>query len=451
VDRRRQLPCRQCGRYVTLPRGVNLYTILCARCLVQRGLKRFLGPHGPLAVLSQRWARSLLERYAAFLERRGYSSEHRLRVLRTALALCLRMEEELPGLQAFSAEWLDSALASLDSKPSLRPSFVQFLREEGLLPEPDKDERWLRSIAVGVARVHEPFRRLVDHYTQFRVRLREEQRRQNLSHVLNLRTVRDDVRMLHRFVRYLERERPQVTFWETVTQDDVVRFLQSLPCSSNSRHVVRWDLHSFFRFCLRHRFVAHNPVPGERGREGPPSFRPLPFDEQRRLLERWSHLDDPQEALMGCLGLLHGLSTGDLRRLRLADVDLQSGRLRVHRRTVPMVLDRLTRQALATYLEVRRTDPARALNPHLFTNQANRYHTGPVSQRYLAKYVKRRAGVTQQQLRWTCLAMYAQESGPRLLIDALGLSPPQAGRYQNFLAYRADQALVDFPPATPDH
>jgi integrase len=360
------------------------------------------------------------------------------------------MEGELPGLQALSAEWLEGALAVLDSRPSLRPSFVRFLREERLLPEPDKDERWLRSIAVAMARVQEPFRRLVDKYTQFRIRLREEQRRQNLSRVLSLRTVREDVGLLHRFVRYLKRERPQVTSWEMVTQDDVISFLRFLPCNSNSRHIVRWDLHSFFRFCLRHRYVAHNPVPNERGREGPPSFRPLPFDEQRRLLERWSRLDDPQETLIGCLGLLHGLSTSDLRRLRLADVDLQSGRLRLLRRPVPLILDPLTRHGLEAYIQARAADPVLALNPYLVVNRANRYHTDPVSQRYLAKYLKRRAGVTQQDLRWSCLAMYAQESGPRLLIDALGLSPTQAGRYQHFLAYRADQALADFHPATPD-
>lgn len=190
-------------------------------------------------------------------------------------------------------------------------------------------------------------------------------------------------------------------------------------------------------------------MPNERAREAPPSFRPLPPADQRRLLERWAYLDDPLESLIGCLGLLHGLSTGDLRHLQLAAFDRRTGRLTVRGRPVPILLDEITRRAMDVYLSARAEDSASDGNPYLFTNRTTRYNHRPVTRRYLARLI-RRADVTQQQMRFTCLSTYAQEVGPRLLVDALGDSPSQADRYQRFLAYRAEQAVADLYQAVPD-
>src|SRR3989304_4203427 len=100
------------------------------------------------------------------------------------------------------------------------------------------------------------------------------------------------------------------------------------------------------------------------------------------------------------------------------------------------------------YLSVRTEAFASHDNPYLFVNRTTRYDHRPVTQPYLSRRI-RHAGVTQQQLRFTCLSTYAQEVGPRLLVDALGVSPSHADRYQRFLAYRAEQAVAGFYPALP--
>lgn len=424
--------------------------VTCAACVAERNLARLLDGQTVHSSLPQAWSRDLFQGYAAFLQKRGYSLEGRWRLLRIARVLCQRMGEELAAAEAINAAWLERGFAMISPRPPVRPSFLIFLREAGLLPPPDEDAGWLRAITAGVERVPAPFRCLVEQYAEFRVGVRQEQSRRNLSRALALRTVAQDVRTLHRFARHLQRESLDVKSWALVTEGDVVRFLRSLRVNPNSRNVARWDIHSFFQFCLRHHQVTHNPVPNEQAREAPPSFRPLPPADQRRFLERWARLDDPLESLIGCLGLLHGLSTGDLQRLQLADFDRHTGRLRVRGRPVPILLDELTGQAMKMYLSVRTEDFASLGNPYLFANRTTRYSHRPVTQRYLSRRI-RCAGVTQQQLRFTCLSTYAQEAGPRLLVDALGVSPSQADRYQRFLAYRAEQAVSDLYQAFPDH
>jgi integrase len=446
----RQLPCRQCGRMVTLSRSwQHRLSLTCAGCLAERKLAGLFGEQTLRASLPQAWTRDLFLGYAAFLQRRGYRPVGRLHRLRTALALCQRLGAGLPAAEAIDAAWLERGFATINQSQVIRPSFLIFLREAGLLPPPDEDAGWLRAITAGIERVPAPLRSLVKQYAEFRVGVRQEQRTQNLSRVLALRTVAGDVRTLCRFAEHLQLESPDMKSWSLVTEGDVVRFLRSLRVNPNSRNIVRWDLHSFFQFCLRRHQVAHNPVPNERAREAPPSFRPLPPADQRRLLERWAHLDDPLESLIGCLGLLHGLSTGDLRGLRLADFDRHTGRLTVRGRPVPILLDELTRRAMDVYISARSEDSASDGNPYLFANRTTRYNHRPVTRRYLTRLI-RRAGVTQQQLRFTCLSTYAQEAGPRLLVDALGVSPSQAGRYQSFLAYRAEQAVADLYQEFPD-
>jgi len=440
----RRLPCRACGQPVALPPSWRdqRRSLTCAVCLAGRHLARLLAPAALAERVPQPWARALVERYAAFLVEHGASPDQRWRKVRRVAALGQRMGWELAGPEQLTAAWLDGALAGEGRSHRVRPSLLRFLRAERLLPAPTEEERWLRAIAAGLARVPARFRGPVRRYTDFRVRVHREQRRRNLAHVLALRTVAADVRLLCRVAEHLGRAHPAITGWDLVTEREVVAYLRGLAVHPNSRNVQRWDLHSFFAYCLRHRLVAHNPVPDAPGREAPSAFRPLTPDAQRLLLERWARLEDPLESLLGCFALLHGLGSGDVQRLRLADVDRERRRVRVAGRPVALVLDALTRHALEAYLAVRPSGPATRHNPHLVLNAHSRFTAGPVTQRYLGRRL-RPLGLSLRALRMTCLSTVAQESGPRLLVDAFGLSPTQAGRYQRFLAHRADQALAE--------
>ena len=438
---RRQLPCRECAELVTLhPSWINRRTLTCDVCLARHRLQKLLHTAALADRVPQPWVRALLQSYASFLEIRGFSTEGRWRKVREVSIIGRRMGEELLGPEEITDLWLGHALPGEGRSRGTRSSLSVFLKFEKFVPEATAEERWLQSISRSVARVPDRFRRGVERYTAFRVGVQREQRRQELRRVLALRTIASDVRILCRFADYLEGFFPAVTGWDTVNEGEVVDYLLHLGVNPNSRNVQRWDLHAFFAFALRHRLVAHNPVPGEPGRESASTFRPLTLEQQRELLDRWARLDDPLEGLVGCLALLHGLGASQVQGLRLGDLDRGSQQLRVKGRPVPLPLDPLTWRVLEGYLAIRPSGPAFEHNTHLILSDRSRSTAGPVSGPFFGRPLRRQR-LSVRALRMTCFATVAQESGPRLLVDAFGLSPTQADRYQRFLAYRADAAL----------
>jgi integrase len=435
----RELPCLLCARAVVLsPSQQRRLTITCPSCCAERRVSALLDPHVLAERIQQPWARKLIERYAQHLVDVGHGAEGRGRLVTHAVALGAIMGRQLSGEHQVSTSWL--ATAQRHHGRVLLPSFARFLRHEGVLHEMSADARQRQAIVEGVARIPLFFRRGVDEYISFRLDVHDEQRRRQLARALSLRTIATDVGELCRFAGHLERRHPEVTSWALVTETEVVGYLLDLRVGPNSRNIQRWGLHSFFAFAVRCRFVTHNPVPSEPGHEAPIDVQPLAVAEQAALVRCWSSDDDPLAALVGCLALLHGLRSGDLRGLRLTDVSLDERHLVVPGRP-DVVLDAVTQRALQAYLAIRPVGPASSGNPHLIVNDYSRFTRSPVSRNFL-KQLMRPYGVTPAGLRASCLVTVAQENGPRLLIDGFGLSATQAGRYQRFLAYRAEQAMA---------
>lgn len=75
----------------------------------------------------------------------------------------------------------------------------------------------------------------------------------------------------------------------------------------------------------------------------------------------------PVERLILILAALHAAQTGQIRAMRLDDVDLGNRRLSIAGRTRPM--DELTHTALLDYLAFRRERWPNTVNPHLIINQ----------------------------------------------------------------------------------
>ena len=432
-----RLYCRSCGGTVALtPSHAQRRTVVCPACCAVRGLEDLLEPGYLAARVPRPWARGLVEDYAAFLAAANLSVVGRRRLVRGAVSLGQRMGVELTGPGDLSERWLSGALAAGPERV-IRGSLMRFLRSASHVPEASAEELWHQTVGAAIERVPREFRRAVSMYTDFRVRIHEEQRRRRLARVLSLKTIVTDVWSLSRFAEHLQRHHPAISGWASVIEADVVEYLLELDVNPNTRNVRRWDLHRFFAYALRHRLVAHNPVPAEPGREAPLNFQPLTHDEQRALVQRWAPLREPLESLIGCLVLLHGLSVSELQRLQLADVCSDGQRLRVSGRPVAVLLDTVTRRALAAYLQGR----SPGANSHLIISAHSRFTTAPIPAKYLQTQL-RAAGVTPRFLRMTCLSTIAQESGPRLLVDAFGLSPTQAERYQRFLVHRAERELV---------
>ena len=434
-----QLPCLVCTRVVGMsPSQQRRRTITCPSCCAERRLIELLDPHALAEQIPQSWARALIEGYGRYQAESGASPDCRRRVMAHAVVLGRLMGAQLLAPGQVSESWLASAVKG---NGRILSSFSRFLRREGILAGPTVDDRARQAIAGGVARVPSAFRHGVDEYTAFRLRIHDEQRRRQLARVLALRTIATDVRELCRFADHLEMHHPAVTSWALVTETEVVRYLLDLQVGPNSRNIQRWGLHSFFAFVLGRRRVAHNPVPAEPGREAPLDLEPLTVAEQAALIQRWAGGDDPPGSVVGCLALLHGLSSTDLRGLRLADADLDHGRLAVAGRKAAAVLDAVTRRALEVYLATRPGGSLPGTNPHLIVNDHSRFTGKSVSSRFLSQLM-RPYEVTVSALRAACFVTVAQESGPRLLVDGFGLSATQAGRYQRFLTHRAEQVMA---------
>ena len=434
----RELTCLVCARVVAMSRHQQRrLTITCPSCCAERRLSELLDPHVLAERIPQPWARKLIEGYAQHLVDVGAAVEGRRRLVTHAVSLGAIMGTQLAGQHQVSTTWLATAPGH---HGPVMASFARFLHREDVLHEMSADVRQRQAIAAGIERIPLCLRRGVDEYISFRLDVHDEQRRRQLARALSLRTIATDVGELCRFARHLESRHREVTSWALVTEAEVVRYLLDLRVGPNSRNVQRWGLHSFFAFALRRRLVAHNPVPSEPGREAPADVQPLAVTEQAALIRRWSSGDDPLAALVGCLALLHGLRSSDLRGLRLADVRLD-GRHLVVRGRPDVVLDAITQLALHAYLATRPLAPAAGGNPHLILNDYSRFTRSPVSARFLS-HLMRPYGMTPAGLRASCLVTVAQENGPRLLVDGFGLSATQAGRYQRFLAHRAEHSMA---------
>jgi integrase len=135
-------------------------------------------------------------------------------------------------------------------------------------------------------------------------------------------------------------------------------------------------------------------------------------------LRRCGRLDHAWVLLM----LHSGLRTGEVRRLRLDDIDWERKRVRIEQskglkdRLVP--LSEPTIAALKAYLEVR--GPAEALPPELFI-----YRHAPLSLSYcgkrLAQYYAGKTGITltPHQLRHSCATLLLNAGAPILTVRAI--------------------------------
>src|SRR5207244_6714254 len=109
-------------------------------------------------------------------------------------------------------------------------------------------------------------------------------------------------------------------------------------------------------------------------------LRPLPRGLVRDLFGYWTAPDaEPQWALAALLSLVHTVSPGQLRQLRLTDVFRQNGQLQL--RNIPPLVEPV-QQALANFLDWRGSH-YQGPSTYLLVSRANRFVDRPVSTRVL--------------------------------------------------------------------
>jgi integrase len=248
---------------------------------------------------------------------------------------------------------------------------------------------------------------------------------------INLAAVRD-------LARFLAVHRPAITGWEQVQAADVEAYLATLGQATRARQLA--CLRAFFRYAHTARAILADPT---RDLTATTSFafrgQVLDTTRQQALYHRWTTQADllhPHEPAVGLLMLLHGASVAELRRLRLDDVELATGRLRFASRPHPTPLDPATADAVGRCLG--HLADRRNTNRYLLVNKCSLTAHGPVATGYLQRLLAP-AGVTPRLLRATRLAHLAHAMDPILVAETFGVRHEAAIRY---LADTVDHARL---------
>jgi len=230
---------------------------------------------------------------------------------------------------------------------------------------------------------------------------------------------------------YLNAVRPALGVWaishtslREIGAEDVEA--QLLPLQGSRRTMTAVALRSLFGALKARRLVFADPARAIKpGRF--PITPVLGLDDWSRstLLSRATRAD---HALVILLAGVHALTRADIVGLTLDDVDLEAATITVRGRRRP--LDRLVREHVVSWLEMRRERWPGSANPHLLVTYQSAYGTGPVSTAYF-KGVFAGLPTTVAALRADRLLgeAAAGNGDPLRLVNLFGLSPAGAMRY----------------------
>jgi integrase len=122
--------------------------------------------------------------------------------------------------------------------------------------------------------------------------------------------------------------------WALADVHDIEAFLPTLPKGRKRRLTV---LRQFFRFARAQKVVLTDPTRGQ-----PAGFtgQTVLLARQRELFRRWTAGPDahPHEAMLGILAQVHGVSSLEVRGLRVDDIDHGARTIRLGKRPHPVPL-----------------------------------------------------------------------------------------------------------------
>lgn len=145
------------------------------------------------------------------------------------------------------------------------------------------------------------------------------------------------------------------------------------------------------------------------------------LDQQRELFRRWTTGTDahPHEALLGILGLIHGMSSLEVRHLQIDDIDHHDRSIRLAGRPHPVPLDPASWDVIERCLAHRQTQAT--ANPHLMVTRGTKAGTRPASGAYVS-HILDPCGVPPRTLRSTRLVDLVNTLDPKLVAAAFGMT-----------------------------
>ncbi len=239
---------------------------------------------------------------------------------------------------------------------------------------------------------------------------------------------------------YLAAARPALLDWSAryghlreITRDDVRAQITAL--HGEQRKTTLTALRSLFAWAKKNGVVFHDPASRLSAGHDPDRIYQALTAEQ--ITQAVNAATTPHTRLAVALAAIHAARPGAIRAMQLSDVDVGNRRLTIAGRTRP--LDELTRRLLQDWLACRQQRWPSTANPHLLVNAQTAPGTGPVSQEWLTRPV-RKLPATLERLRTDRQLEEAltHDADPLHLATVFGIDTRTAMRY----AHSARQLLT---------
>ena len=257
------------------------------------------------------------------------------------------------------------------------------------------------------------------------------------------RTIVRDVRAIRGFLADAGR---RYSTLRQVTRDDITTWLAGRPGHTRAQDAS--TLRSLFGILKAERLIFANPVRGVRVSKRNPSV-PAPLPAHLVTAAAAAARNDPALRVAVALAGVHALLPGQIRHLRLDQVDLPGRRLDPGGLDRP--LDEVTAAAITSYLGFRGQRWPSTANPYLLITRKTA-HTGEPASRFWMSRLFRRLPVTAAQLRDDRIVeeALAGRADPLHLAAVFGFGARTGLRYAQAARHAAEPADAHPSQAPPD-
>ena len=257
------------------------------------------------------------------------------------------------------------------------------------------------------------------------------------------RTIVRDVRAIRGFLADAGR---RYSTLRQVTRDDITTWLASRPGHTRAQDAS--TLRSLFGILKAERLIFANPVRGVRVSRRNPSV-PAPLPARLVTEAAAAARNDPALWVAVALAGVHALLPGQIRHLRLDQVDLPGRRLDPGGLDRP--LDEVTATAITSYLGFRNQRWPSTANPYLLITRKTAHTGEPASQFWMSRLF-RRLPVTAAQLRDDRIVeeALAGRADPLHLAAVFGFGPRTGLRYAQAASATGEPADAHPSQAPPD-
>lgn len=421
--------CVSCGGKLS-PSEINKKATVCNYCFGKARVERIQTEDFIKENFTKTWSATIFKNYVLYFKELGIGVSTICRHTSKVLQVLQAAENELLIPSDINEGWLVSTLEKIPNSKGVNSSLFNFLIKEGYLTF-NADEGILNSIRELLKQVPKGFMRLMEIYFNERMELRNRQVKFNARNPLSLLTVKSDIEIFVRLVRWFQINCIHIESWDTIQQEDIHKFLLTL--TPKHREIVRKVLLVLFKLAKRKRQITHIPILDIKSRELPPTIEPLTFDEQVRVAKviKSRLYEQSLECLLTTLCFYHGLSSSHIRNIKISGIKVDLKAIYLNERS-PVYLSNDELILINEYIKQRSNIRNVQNKPFLILSASSSevYQDRPINNAFIARKVKAFCGFTPKSLRITCFSMIASNFGPQILVEGFGLSLTQASSFK---------------------